>query len=219
LYIQQDDFIDGDPVDLANLTKSFALYPGETEMEVSYTVKLIGVVMDYDRPYEIVVDDPVVDTLKVTMTDGTVKKYRLYPAEPSEYEIISPVLKANETSSSLVVKLKKTARMDTDTVRLSFHLVPCENFDLGYEDRLRGRVTFGNFPVKPSWWTLYIETVYFGAYSAEKYKAFYDCFHITELDEEISATELREMALTLKEYIRENGLTEADGSPMELPII
>lgn len=223
LYIQQDDFVDGESLDLANLQRSFALYPGEEYIEVSFKVNLIGAVTDYDRPFEVVQNEKKVDTLKVTAADGSVKKYRLYPAEESEFEILTPVLKANEITSDLVVRLRKSARMETDTVRLAFHLVPNEHFDTGYENRLSARVDYGNYPLKPSWWTLYIETSYLGAYSAAKFEAFYNFCKESGISVDIvaekEASELRELSLQFKRYIQEHGLKESDGSPMELPII
>ena len=228
IYIEQSNFIDGSPVDLANLERSFALFPGDDEIEVSYTVNLIGFLADYDRPFDVVVDEMKTDTLKVRMTDGTIKKYKRYPAEPTEYEILPPVLKANATSADIVVTLKKSPRMDTDTVKVYFHLIPGEHFDLGYEDRLRAGVVFGNFPMKPSWWTLYIQTAYLGAYSPEKFAAFYsyckgeDESYLAEFekdDEDRSSSKLREIALGFKKYVKDNDLKEQDGTPMEIPIV
>ena len=223
LYVQQDDFVDGESVDLANLQRSFALFPGEDEIEVTYKVNLIGNVTDYDRPYEVEVNTTKIDTLKVVTATGETLKYRMYPPEPSEYEIVTPVLKANSVSSDLVIKLKKSARMDSDTIRLSFRIVPNEHFDLGYENRLSARVDYGNYPLKPSWWTLYIETVYLGTYSAEKYAAFYEfCKEngiSTDDMADKAASDLRVIALDFKAYVKANSLTEKDGSPMEIPII
>ena len=82
---------------------------------------------------------------------------------------------------------------------------------------------YGNYPLKPSWWTLYIETSYLGAYSAEKFKAFYNFCKESGMSVDVvaekEASELRELSLKFKKYIQEHGLTESDGSPMELPII
>ena len=76
LYIQQEDFADGESIDLAHLTKSFASYAGASEMEVSFKVNLIGHVTGYDRPFEVAV-----------VEEETT-------AEENEYEIETPVLKA-----------------------------------------------------------------------------------------------------------------------------
>ena len=63
LYIQQEDFIDGKTVLLADITRSFATYVDATEIPVTFTVNLIGEVTDYDRPFEAVVDEEVTTAL------------------------------------------------------------------------------------------------------------------------------------------------------------
>ena len=200
LYIQQEDFADGESIDLAHLTKSFASYAGALEMEVSFKVNLIGHVTDYDRPFEVAI-----------VEEETT-------AEENEYEIEAPVLKAGEISTDLKIKLFKTQRMDEEKVTLTILLLAGKHFNLGYEDQLTAQVTYDNTPLKPDWWTEFIALCYLGEYTPAKYNAFYNYCGLTDISD-LEPSELRELVLGFKEYIEENGITEEDGSPMELPII
>ena len=200
LYIQQEDFADGESIDLAHLTKSFASYAGASEMEVSFKVNLIGHVTGYDRPFEVAV-----------VEEETT-------AEENEYEIEAPVLKAGEISTDLKIKLFKTSRMDEEKVTLTILLLAGKHFNLGYEDQLTAQVIYDNTPLKPEWWTEFIALCYLGEYTPGKYNAFYNYCGLTDISD-LEPSELRELVLGFKEYIEENGITEEDGSPMELPII
>ena len=200
LYIQQEDFADGESIDLAHLTKSFASYAGASEMEVSFKVNLIGHVTGYDRPFEVAV-----------VEEETT-------AEENEYEIEAPVLKAGEISTDLKIKLFKTPRMDEEKVTLTILMLAGKHFNLGYEDQLTAQVIYDNTPLKPEWWTEFIALCYLGEYTPAKYNAFYNYCGLTDISD-LEPSELRELVLGFKEYIEENGITEEDGSPMELPII
>lgn len=200
LYIQQEDFSDGESIDLAHLTKSFASYAGASEMEVSFKVNLIGHVTGYDRPFEVAV-----------VEEETT-------AEENEYEIETPVLKAGEITTDLKIKLFKTPRMDEEKVTLTILLLAGKHFNLGYEDQLTAQVIYDNTPLKPEWWTEFIALCYLGEYTPAKYNAFYNYCGLTDISD-LEPSELRELVLGFKEYIEENGITEEDGSPMELPII
>ena len=200
LYIQQEDFADDESIDLAHLTKSFASYAGASEMEVSFKVNLIGHVTGYDRPFEVAV-----------VEEETT-------AEENEYEIEAPVLKAGEISTDLKIKLFKTPRMDEEKVTLTILLLAGKHFNLGYEDQLTAQVIYDNTPLKPEWWTEFIALCYLGEYTPAKYNAFYNYCGLTDISD-LEPSELRELVLGFKEYIEENGITEEDGSPMELPII
>lgn len=200
LYIQQEDFADGESIDLAHLTKSFASYAGASEMEVSFKVNLIGHVTGYDRPFEVAV-----------VEEETT-------AEENEYEIETPVLKAGEITTDLKIKLFKTPRMDEEKVTLTILLLAGKHFNLGYEDQLTAQVIYDNTPLKPEWWTEFIALCYLGEYTPAKYNAFYNYCGLTDISD-LEPSELRELVLGFKEYIEDNGITEEDGSPMELPII
>ena len=200
LYIQQEYFADGESIDLAHLTKSFASYAGASEMEVSFKVNLIGHVTGYDRPFEVAV-----------VEEETT-------AEENEYEIETPVLKAGEITTDLKIKLFKTPRMDEEKVTLTILLLAGKHFNLGYEDQLTAQVIYDNTPLKPEWWTEFIALCYLGEYTPAKYNAFYNYCGLTDISD-LEPSELRELVLGFKEYIEENGITEEDGSPMELPII
>ena len=179
LYIQQEEFADGESIDLAHLTKSFASYAGASEMEVSFKVNLIGHVTGYDRPFEVAV-----------VEEETT-------AEENEYEIETPVLKAGEITTDLKIKLFKTPRMDEEKVTLTILLLAGKHFNLGYEDQLTAQVIYDNTPLKPEWWTEFIALCYLGEYTPAKYNAFYNYCGLTDISD-LEPSELRELVLGFK---------------------
>ena len=194
-FTQKND--DNEPVN--DLLRSFSLYPGSETLDVSFQVNLIGSLADYDRTYAAV----VVDSLTT--------------ADPSEYEIHPTVLRAGKVSDELVVTLKKSERMKTEEVKLTLYIVANETFDPGYSNGLQVSVRFNDITTCPEWWTEDVANAYFGPYSKEKFEAFYEYSGRNDI-EGLEPSELRKLLLGFKEYIRENNITEADGSEMIIPV-
>ncbi len=194
-FTQQNE--DNEPVN--DIVRSFSLYPGEETLDVAFEVNLIGTVADYDRTYQVV----VVDSLTTAVA--------------SEYEIHPQIFRAGQVRDELCVTLRKSERLLTEQVKLTLRIVDNETFEPGYSNSLQVSVSFNDITTRPDWWTDDIARSYFGEYSKEKFEAFYEYSGRNEI-EGLEPSELRKLLLGFKEYIRENGITEADGSAMIIPV-
>lgn len=184
---------------VGDILRSFSHYPGSETLDVTFQVNLIGAVADRDRTYAVAVDQEQTTALS------------------SEYEIHPTVLPAGAVSTDLTVTLRKSPRLETEEVKLTLKILPNETFDTGYSNSLSVSVTFNAITSKPDWWTDEIAKTYFGPYSKEKFEAFYAYSGRNEI-EGLQPSELRRLLLGFKAYIREHGLTEADGSPITIPV-
>lgn len=207
IWFTQKVSINYELVDVNDLNRTFALYPGMTSIEVPFQVNLMGDPADYDREFKVV----TVDSLTTAVA--------------TEYEIKSSVLRANQTVDTLWVTLHKSARLDNEEVKLTLYMAENENFAPGYSDKLLVKVTFSNKTAKPDWWTDDMTQVYLGDYSEEKFVALFtfmttEC-GIEDLNEmtDMAPSALRKLLLRFRDYIADNNLTEADGSPIEIPIM
>lgn len=207
IWFTQRVSANGDWVYYNDLNRTFALYPGMTSLEVPFQVNLIGDPVDYDREFKVV----TVDSLTTAVA--------------AEYEISSSVLRANQIVDTLWVTLHKSARLDNEEVKLTLYMVENENFTTGYSDKLLVKVTFSNKTAKPDWWTEEMTQVYLGDYSEEKFVALFtfmttEC-GIEDLNEitDMAPSALRKLLLRFRDYIADNNLTEANGSPIEIPIM
>lgn len=194
-FTQQDE--NYEPVN--EVVRSFSLYPGAETLDVAFEVNLIGSVVDYDRTYLAV----VVDSLTTAL--------------PTEYELHPQILHAGQVQDQMLITLKKSDRLKTEEVKLTLHIVANETFDPGYSDGLQVSVTFNDITTRPDWWTDSVARSYFGDYSKEKFEAFYQYSGRNEIDG-LQPSDLRKLLLGFKEYIRENNITEADGSEMIIPV-
>lgn len=175
---------------------SFKHYFGENTIRVPFCVRLTGTQCEEDMTYRIEVVDSLTSAL------------------PEEYELPeSPVFSAGKWTDTLWISLKNTDRLQTETARLVIHLLANENFGVGFADRLTASLKFNNQMSRPAWWDKDITRNYLGAYSEEKFLAFYACTGISDLTG-YEAWEKRQFVLEFREYIEERHLTEKDGSPM-----
>lgn len=183
-----------------NIVKSFSHFPGAETLEVPFEINLIGRIPDQDMAYRVV----VVDSLTTALA--------------SEYVLPEiPVFRAGQVVDTLWVKLVKSPRMDALEVKLTLYVAENENFANGYYNRQSVVVAFNNITTRPDWWTQTIEKAYLGTYSKEKFDAFYFYTGLNTI-EGLSSSELRSILLDFKAYIAEKNITEADGSPMIIPI-
>lgn len=186
------------------LERSFALEPGAETIDVPFQVNLIGPIADHDRMYTAVIVD--------SLTTGN----------PADYEITPMVIRANHVADTLWIKLIKNPRMDIKADTVTLHIAENDTFGPGYFDGLQVSLVYSNLIIQPDWWTDDMARSYFGAFSTEKFNAFF--FYCESLDvevdivEELERSDLRKMLIEFKKYIAQEGLTEADGTPMEIPI-
>lgn len=186
----------GTKIDTAYVT--FFHHPGETELKVPFRIKLIGRLLTQDTEYRL----ETVDSLTTAKAD--------------EYSLPEKIVfKKGTSTDSLYITVFKNERLSTESARLVLRIVENENFDLGYSDMLQISLRFDNIASKPKWWDKTIEFVYLGKFSIEKYNVFIEVSKRTDIVG-LETWELRQLCLDMKDYISENGITEKDGSEMEI---
>lgn len=186
--------------DANDVKRSFALFPGETTLDVPFEINLIGNVAGKDRSYSVV----VVDSLTTSA--------------PGEWEILPTVFRAGNAVDTLWVRLKKTDRLAQTEVKLSLLLVENDHFTTGYDTRHSASVTFNDITTKPDWWNENIVQSYLGPFTKTKFEAFYAYYGRNEIDG-LSSSDLRKLALGFRDYIEQNGIMDEDGLPMTVPVI
>lgn len=174
---------------------SFFHFSGHSELLIPFRVAIIGT-LESDLEYRV----EVIDTMTTAIT--------------GEYELPERLIfRAGRQFDTLYVKVLKTDRLSTTDVKVAFRIVENENFRKGYFNMQTVKLRFDNIVSKPGWWDKTIEKVYFGKFSAAKYEVFKTVANQLDI-EGFEPWELRQLCLDMKEYIKENNITEADGSEM-----
>lgn len=176
-------------------------YPGQELIRHPFRVCLIGDTLAEDAGYEVV----IVDSL-TTAREGMVTL-------PGQF-----IFRRGMVIDSLWLTIHTNEVNEGERFCITFRLVANEVFGNGYKGYQEVKLWFNNIESKPLWWDQRIEEVYLGAWSARKFETLVIATGGINTFEGLSATEMRLYALKLQEYIRNNGITEADGSPMEVPI-
>lgn len=192
----EPDGIYGTRIDTAHV--SFFHNPGKETLDVPYKIRLIGRLLTEDTEYSV----EVVDSLTT--------------AKPDEYRLPEKILfKKGTATDFLNITIIKKERLSTESAMLVLSVKENDNFKLGYNNMLRISLRFDNIVSKPVWWDKTIEFVYLGKFSAKKYHIYVE--HSGKVDiEGLEPWELRNICLDMKNYIKENGITEEDGTPMEI---
>ncbi|MGM9739991.1 MAG: DUF4843 domain-containing protein [Candidatus Cryptobacteroides sp.] len=203
-YIKDED---GNNVRVDTVQMSFSHYYGATEYTQEFYLGLVGQVPERDMEYAVeLVEDQTT-------------------AEPGQYSLPEKLIfREGHIEDTLRVTVYKDKLADGDERVLRLRLVESDDLKVAYTNPTDSyaeiQLRFNNRIVKPTWWTNNIAKVFFGEYSYKKYTTIIianpgiDPQTIGDL----SSAELRNIALKTKEYIRENGITEEDGSPMMIPI-
>ena len=177
---------------------SFFHNPGLNELTIPFKVSLVGQILKQDTEYRI----EIIDSLTTAKSD--------------EFELPEKLIfRKGVVADSLYVKVFKTARLNTTDARVTIKLIENDNFGLAYYDKLIVKLRFDNLVSKPTWWDNEIDYVYMGLFSPEKFTVFVKVSGQSNIDG-IEAWELRKICLDMKKYIADNGITEADGSEMEI---
>ncbi|HJF69980.1 MAG TPA: DUF4843 domain-containing protein [Butyricimonas virosa] len=191
-------FLQWEMADSDSLEYSFSHYPENDELEVKLVLQLKGDLLKKAQNYRI----EVVDSL----TSALPGNYRL-PEKP----LFTPEQVVDTFSFVLV----KSDALSTPVV-LTLAIVANDYFMPGMEAYRYARIVFNNVPTKPLWWDDEME-LYLGTYSPLKYEQFILCTKVNDLSG-VDPVTLRKYALEFKAYIALNGITEANGDPMEIPI-
>lgn len=178
---------------------SFTHYPGETEKTIALEVTLAGDLLTEELSYIISI-----------VADSTT-------ADPKHYSVDSEqIFKADQVKDTLYVKLYRNGMEDKEAT-LFLRIVSNQNFEPGFRGYTDARIVFNDIATQPLWWDSDIETLFLGNWSARKYEELIKSSGLTDLSN-MEYSYIRKVSLEFKEYIRENGITEADGSAMKLPV-
>lgn len=178
---------------------SFFHNQGKDKIEKSFEVCLIGKLTDSELEYNV----EVVDSL----TTAQKEDYTL-----AEKQFFRP----DRTNDSVIVTLNKTAHLSTENVVLTLCLRPNRNFGLGFRDRQIVKISYNNFVSLPEWWTTEVVEIYFGDFSVRKYEVMFEAAGANTIVD-LEPSDIRDIALKMKEYIQTNNVEESDGSPMIIP--
>ena len=194
LYIENEDDVD-------SLYLSFFLNQGSEKLEAKFPIGLIGSLLTEDKEY----------TLKVIDS--------LTTAEEGDYLISENTLfRKNLVEDTIVITINKpNISIGDKMLNVAFELVENENFEVAYQDRKSVIVAFDIKESKPTWWTNTVTDSFLGVYSSKKYKEFVKATGVSSL-EGLEYVVVQELARTFKKYVKENSITEEDGSPMIVPI-
>ena len=176
-------------------------YPGQELIRHPFRICLIGDTLAEDAGYSLM----IVDSL-TTAREGMVTL-------PDQV-----VFRRGRVSDSLWLTIHAEKVNEGERFCITYRLVANGTFGVGYKGYQEVKLWFNNIESRPLWWDQRIEDVYLGTWSARKFEALVLATGGINTFEGLSATEMRLYALKLQEYIRNNGITEADGSPMVVPI-
>ena len=200
LFFERWEQVGTNNIRLDTVQYSFSHYVGIEDLEHRFKINLIGNLLEEDMAYRVI----VVDSLTTATED--------------QYTIKDPIFRKGRSSDSLTVVLHKTPALKDKQVYLTLRLVENENFDLGYMGYTDVRVRFNDMKVKPLWWTDEVELAFLGPYSYEKLETIVAANEGFTTFEGLDITARRKIALNTKDYIRQHGITEANGDAMVIPI-
>lgn len=180
-------------------TLSFSNYPGESEYTLAFEVNLQGPLLDAPSPFTLAVVD--------SLTTASAEQYDFDAA---------PVFGAHQEKDTIFVTLKRDASLETEGVTLVIALESDNNFTQGFIGQRYITIHYNALPAAPFWWDDTFQ-IYFGAWSEKKMDelvAFTGINDFTGMDE----PNLRRWAIQFKQHVEENGITEENGDPMDIPV-
>lgn len=128
------------------------------------------------------------------------------------------VFGGNLVTDTLQIKVLRPKSENHEAMAV-FELLPSSDFLPGMPDRVKAKVVITNKISQPTWWDQWHLTSGLGAYSDLKYKAFYDCTGVSDLDyknrEDLSQSEVRALILEFKYWLKENPRQDVNG-PMDV---
>lgn len=201
LYFEKRVYVDNEWKTVDTAVIAITNYPGQEELRHPFRICLIGDVLPEDTEYSLVEVDSMTTARKgmVTLPE------RL-------------VFRKGVVADSLWLTLHTTQVGVDEEYYITFRLVPDANFGAGLKGYQEVKLWFNNKQIIPLWWDKRVVQVYLGEWSPKKFETLVLATGGINSFEGLSASEMRRYALVLKDYIRANGTTEADGSPMIVPI-
>ena len=192
-------------------------------------VLTIGKVVDYDRPFKV-----VVDMEETTAVEG----------KDFEIELDSLVIKAGTSKAEVPVRIIRTETLLEKTLKIVLRLQENEHFKCYLEtykntnlytakgeqiSGVRYVFTFNEMYTQPNFWKNYAEKDYFGEWTAKKYQVVNQVCGLTPIDWQyanyygykMQSARLPFFARTVRIYLQEqadagNPVTDSDGKYMQL---
>lgn len=174
---------------------SFAYTPGYDTMDIGFPVKLIGNRVDYDRKVNF-----EMDTCSGNLED-------------SDYELLPGVFGRGKFKDTIYVRCYNSPKLLTEEVSITIRIALSEDFLPGPPEMITAELNFSNKVIQPAWWDRGVEKDYLGNYSDKKFRTLISTTGVGDWTG-LGASEKRSYAIMLANYIRENNVREADGSPM-----
>ena len=188
-----------------------------------------GKVVDYDRPFKV-----VVDMEETTAVEG----------KDFEIELDSLVIKAGTSKAEVPVRIIRTETLLEKTLKIVLRLQENEHFKCYLEtykntnlytakgeqiSGVRYVFTFNEMYTQPNFWKNYAEKDYFGEWTAKKYQVVNQVCGLTPIDWQyanyygykMQSARLPFFARTVRIYLQEqadagNPVTDSDGKYMQL---
>ena len=192
-------------------------------------VLTMGKVVDYDRPFKV-----VVDMEETTAVEG----------KDFEIELDSLVIKAGTSKAEVPVRIIRTEPLLEKTLKIVLRLQENEHFKCYLEtykntnlytakgeqiSGVRYVFTFNEMYTQPNFWKNYAEKDYFGEWTAKKYQVVNQVCGLTPIDWQyansygykMQSARLPFFARTVRIYLQEqadagNPVTDSDGKYMQL---
>ena len=192
-------------------------------------VLTMGKVVDYDRPFKV-----VVDLEETTAVEG----------KDFEIELDSLVIKAGTSKAEVPVRIIRTETLLEKTLKIVLRLQENEHFKCYLEtykntnlytakgeqiSGVRYVFTFNEMYTQPNFWKNYAEKDYFGEWTAKKYQVVNQVCGLTPIDwryanyygYKMQSARLPFFARTVRIYLQEqadagNPVTDSDGKYMQL---
>ena len=192
-------------------------------------VLTMGKVVDYDRPFKV-----VVDMEETTAVEG----------KDFEIELDSLVIKAGTSKAEVPVRIIRTETLLEKTLKIVLRLQENEHFKCYLEtykntnlytakgeqiSGVRYVFTFNEMYTQPNFWKNYAEKDYFGEWTAKKYQVVNQVCGLTPIDwryanyygDKMQSARLPFFARTVRIYLQEqadagNPVTDSDGKYMQL---
>ena len=192
-------------------------------------VLTMGKVVDYDRPFKV-----VVDMEETTAVEG----------KDFEIELDSLVIKAGTSKAEVPVRIIRTETLLEKTLKIVLRLQENEHFKCYLEtykntnlytakgeqiSGVRYVFTFNEMYTQPNFWKNYAEKDYFGEWTAKKYQVVNQVCGLTPIDWQyanyygykMQSARLSFFARTVRIYLQEqadagNPVTDSDGKYMQL---
>lgn len=128
------------------------------------------------------------------------------------------VFGGNRVSDTLSVKVLRPKKENHEVMAI-FEFLPSSDFLPGMPDKVRAKVVITNKISRPAWWDQWHIISGLGTYSDLKYKAFYECTGVSDLDyknrEDLSQSEVRALILEFKYWLKDHPRQDVNG-PMEV---